>query len=257
MKPIWDSTSYVDRLVGHRGEMQHYPENSLLAVRATLEGGARWVEVDVQLNQNGEPYLLHDANVNRTTADDVCIFSLSSERLKSVSIHEPRRFGKVFYPTPIPHLKALLPLLDEFPRARLLVEIKRHSIQYFGVEKVVEVLEEVLQPYQDRCYVISYHDAILAQMQQKGFAIGWILATHDEASCALVKRLRPELIICNHSKITNLAEQLWQGKNLAGEPWRWMLYEVNKLNRVNSLMHLGVDLVETANTVDLVKELKG
>ncbi len=51
----------------HRGLWQPLPENSLAAIRAAH----RWdvVEVDVRLDQDGTPYLMHDATLERMTGE--------------------------------------------------------------------------------------------------------------------------------------------------------------------------------------------
>lgn len=257
MKPIWTDGDLAQRLVAHRGEMAHYPENTLRAVQAALDGGTRWIEVDVQFSQDGVPYVLHDAELDRTSEAVGSVFRFTSDVLDKMTVHEPKRFGKVFYPEPIARLADMMALVAQYDKVTLLVEIKHHTIQYFGKANVVDTLDEVLSEHKARCYVISYHEALLKLMQERGYAIGWVLARHDEATQALAKRLRPELMICNHLKIQNLSTDLWQGKSIEGEPWRWMLYEVNELTRILSLDHLGVDLIETATPSSLIQQLRG
>jgi len=57
----------LPRVIGHRGACGHAPENTLASLRRAAELGARWVEFDVALTREGEPVLLHDETVDRTT----------------------------------------------------------------------------------------------------------------------------------------------------------------------------------------------
>lgn len=57
----------LPRVIGHRGAAGHAPENTLAGLRRAAELGARWVEFDVALTRDGEPVLLHDETVDRTT----------------------------------------------------------------------------------------------------------------------------------------------------------------------------------------------
>ena len=57
----------LPRVIGHRGAAGHAPENTLASLRRAAELGARWVEFDVALTRDGEPVLLHDETVDRTT----------------------------------------------------------------------------------------------------------------------------------------------------------------------------------------------
>ncbi|MCC7508585.1 MAG: hypothetical protein IT464_04340 [Planctomycetes bacterium] len=52
-------------VIAHRGAGG--PENTLKAFRRAREMGADWFECDVRLCATGEPVVIHDRNVNRTT----------------------------------------------------------------------------------------------------------------------------------------------------------------------------------------------
>jgi hypothetical protein len=51
----------------HRGDVQHYPENSLPAILSALMMGADVVEIDVRLTKDNVMVLMHDATLKRTT----------------------------------------------------------------------------------------------------------------------------------------------------------------------------------------------
>ena len=52
---------------GHRGYSLRYPENTLPALQAAKAAGATTVEIDVVLTADGDPIILHDLTVDRTT----------------------------------------------------------------------------------------------------------------------------------------------------------------------------------------------
>lgn len=54
-------------VIGHRGAAGCAPENTLAGLRRAQALGCRWVEFDVRLCADGEPILLHDARLERTT----------------------------------------------------------------------------------------------------------------------------------------------------------------------------------------------
>ena len=54
-------------IVAHRGDAEHFPENSLPALEAAWRLGLRFAEFDVQLSADGVPYVIHDASLDRTT----------------------------------------------------------------------------------------------------------------------------------------------------------------------------------------------
>lgn len=55
------------RWVAHRGAGKLAPENTLAAFRLGARHGYRMFECDVKLSQDGVPFLMHDAGLERTT----------------------------------------------------------------------------------------------------------------------------------------------------------------------------------------------
>jgi glycerophosphoryl diester phosphodiesterase len=54
-------------VIGHRGAAGVAPENTLAGLFRARALGCRWVEFDVRLTGDGEPILLHDDRLERTT----------------------------------------------------------------------------------------------------------------------------------------------------------------------------------------------
>lgn len=54
-------------IASHRGGAFLWPENSLLALREALKLAADQIEVDVHASADGEPVVIHDATLERTT----------------------------------------------------------------------------------------------------------------------------------------------------------------------------------------------
>ena len=93
------------RYVAHRGGGKLAPENTLSAMRAGYAHGYRMVEFDVKLSADGEPFLLHDDTLDRTTdgrgpADALTWAELS--KLDAGSWHSAAYAGE-----PLPTLRAI------------------------------------------------------------------------------------------------------------------------------------------------------
>ena len=54
-------------VVGHRGAMGSFPENTLLSFDGAADLGAEWVELDVHQSRDGALVVIHDQRVERTT----------------------------------------------------------------------------------------------------------------------------------------------------------------------------------------------
>lgn len=58
----------LPRIIGHRGAAARAPENTLAGIGKAHELGAAWVEFDVMLSRDGQPVLIHDETLERTTS---------------------------------------------------------------------------------------------------------------------------------------------------------------------------------------------
>lgn len=91
-------------IAAHRGGAKLWPENSPTAFRGALALDVDQIETDIHLSADGEPFILHDALLDRTTvatgeASRLTWQELSSIRLKGTEADT------------IPHLHFLLELL--------------------------------------------------------------------------------------------------------------------------------------------------
>lgn len=127
--------------VAHRGASGHAPENTLSAIDAADELGAETVEVDVQLTADGEPVLMHDASLERTTdieevhpeLDSYDIADLTLEQLEGVDAG--RWFDPAFEGEPVPTFAEALDRLESL-ELNLFLEIKDPDL-HPGIEEVV------------------------------------------------------------------------------------------------------------------------
>lgn len=67
--------------LAHRGGR---PENTLAAILKSKELGASGVEVDLGFSKDGQPVLVHDATVDRTSNGSGRVRDLTLEQLKSM-----------------------------------------------------------------------------------------------------------------------------------------------------------------------------
>ena len=72
--------------IAHRGARREAPENSREAVRAALDIGSRWVEVDVRFSQSHFPFVLHDRSLRRTTTGTGYIDQLPVDRIRAATL---------------------------------------------------------------------------------------------------------------------------------------------------------------------------
>jgi len=239
----------MPEIVAHRGDAEHFPENSLPALESAWKGGIRHVEFDVQVAADGVPYVIHDAALERTTHATGDIRLMTSGQLDGVDAGEPGRFGRRHAGTRLPRLAAVAELMTEYPGARAFVEIKRASLVHHGREHCIDRILAVLAGVLDRCIVISF-DALACRLARAAAAlpVGWVLDDEPASQLAALEDLRPEYVFCDHQRLAG-------NSPVPGGPWTWVVYEVRDAALALALQARGVAMVETAGPFSLRKAL--
>lgn len=226
------------RLVAHRGDKTHYPENSYAAIKAALQAGTLFVEFDVQMNADNTLVVLHDSNFKRTANLNLSVFDTSTDQMSDISIHEPGRFGEDHYPTPVSTLTEIMTLTQKYPAVTVFVEIKKESLEHFGVQMVMDELINELQAHASQAVIISFSfEAIEYAQKQSSLKTGWVLGKYDEPHHQRALLLKPDYLFCNYKKIAD--DKLWKGD------WKWAAYTINELNLARQMLTRNIDLVET------------
>ncbi len=235
-------------LIAHRGYAKKFPENTLVAIEAALEAGAKHIEFDVQFTKDLIPVVLHDANLKRTTGTNKRITSMEFVKVSEVLVNEATLHPKKFANVGIPTLASVIELFKQWPDRHAFVEIKQEAIDAFGIERVIKTLAKICEPIIERCTLIGYDALALRCSRAMGFqSIGWILKKYDEESMIAATQLAPDILFCNHTKIPKNATSLWKG------PWKWAFYEVTDARHAIELSDMGAAYVETMAIVEMLK----
>jgi glycerophosphoryl diester phosphodiesterase len=73
-------------IIGHRGSPREAPENTVAALEAAGRAGADGVEIDVRVAADGTVVVLHDADVDRTTAGRGPVASRTGSDLAALGV---------------------------------------------------------------------------------------------------------------------------------------------------------------------------
>jgi glycerophosphoryl diester phosphodiesterase len=147
---------------GHRGYSLRYPENTLPALQAAKDWGATTVEIDVLLTADGDPIVLHDLTVDRTTDGRGFAADLSLGQIQSLDA------GSGFHPrfagTRIPMLAEVLDWAKR-EETGLVLEIKEAERPDLAVDRVAGLLEETSTT--DRAIVIGFDHVVLKRAVER------------------------------------------------------------------------------------------
>jgi glycerophosphoryl diester phosphodiesterase len=236
-------------LIAHRGWPRHYPENTLIGFDAAADAGALYVETDVQLSSDGVPFLFHDRDMKRVCGMNRSIADHSAAQLERMHASESARFGDAFAGEPIPRLTAFVQWLLGRPDIRAFVEIKRNTIEHFGIDTVLERVTRELAPVADRCVLISFSYDFLREARRQGrFALGVVLVHWRDRKADIIREVGPEYLFADVGFLPR-----WRPWNIEGP--QLAVYEVDNPTVARRLLRRGARFIETFSVGEMIKAL--
>lgn len=240
----------VPELVAHRGYASRFPENTLSALEAAIEAGARWVEVDVQLTADGFPVLFHDRTLERMCGVKGAVHERSLSDLRALSCAERGRFGDRFQDEGLLSLAGFVQLLRRHPEVRAFVEIKRIAIEQFGRERILERVLPAIDAAIHQCALISFSLEFLAAARRAHpIPLGAVFDRWEEREHQLVPEIAPEYVFVDLEGLPATCDLRHPGARVA-------VYEVADPAIALALGRRGVELVETFEIESMLAALR-
>jgi glycerophosphoryl diester phosphodiesterase len=145
-------------IIGHRGASGRAPENTMRSFELALEEGADALELDVRISADGDPVVIHDADLARTAGVSALVAALPTERV--LELDAGARFtrdgGNTFpWRGQGIRIPLLADVLSAFPSVPLIVEIKTGAASE-AVRRVIEERDAVA-----RCVLMSFESDAL------------------------------------------------------------------------------------------------
>lgn len=126
-----DASSSTVLVAAHRAAHKEFPENSLEAIRKSIELGVDIIEIDVKVSKDGVPFLMHDRTMNRTTTGKGDPEELTWEELQQFNIVDKGKTTSL----KIPALEDALELAD----GKILVDL---DLKTERIERVIEIVKK-------------------------------------------------------------------------------------------------------------------
>ncbi len=243
-----------DYLVAHRGYTQCFPENTLLAVQAALDEGAKYIEIDIQLSADKQAVVFHDRGLQRLCQQTGAIHDYSLQTLRDFSSYSPDRFKDKYRGEKIATLDEIVALFLSYPDVTLFVELKRISIDKFTADIVLDIVNACLQPIINQCVLISYSFDILELSRNKtSHPIGavldnWALAITTEYK--RLARMNPEYFFCDIASLPDKGELKFLDSKI-------ITYECIDPDKAISVLQRGVNFIETFDIKKMMQEIAG
>jgi len=157
IRRLWDPRPESITVLGHRGICAKYPENTMISFEAAIALGVDLIEFDINVTKDGEPVVIHDNTIDRTSDHTGLTRDYTLAELKTFDFG--CRFGSGAYSGQrIPTLRELLTLVTERSETLVLnVEIKDMTEE--AVDKTTAMLTEF--GLTDRCVIACFDAAVI------------------------------------------------------------------------------------------------
>lgn len=248
--PMTDVSAKQIKVIAHRGDSFHCPENTLAAFNSGLDKNADLIELDAHATKDGVLVVIHDGELDRTT-NSVAVLGLAKARVADASWSQIQGLDAGSWKSP-----------------------------QFSGEHIV-TLEEALKCIQARGVTLLEHKAGSALeyaklLKKLGYTRDLVIQSFDWDFIAAMKTWLPEarlgalwhedvtaerlaflteadipLAVWSHKKINETAMKLFRDAGL--ELW---VYTVNEPAQWRRLVDLGVDGMITDKPGELIEWLK-
>lgn len=232
--------NFKQRIVAHRGWQQRYPENSYAGIKAALELGVQHIEIDVHLTADHVPVLCHDHHLQRLCQLDRDIRECTLLEAKKFSFHEPERMGQQHYPTQVLTLAECAELIQQYPEAKLYVELKRRSLYHFDRATVLAAVHQSLKAITGQALIISFDIEVLqlAKKNQLSYPLIPVLVDKAQWQSPELTELNPDMVFFDVDLLKDKAEiNTW--------PYPVTFYEIGNYQQACELLDAGAAMIES------------
>lgn len=212
-------------IFAHRGVSGHYPENTLQAIKAAVDGGTYGIEIDV-FAVDGELIVIHDRQLQRTTKTAGNIEDYSLAQLQQLNAGNGQQ---------IPTLWQVLALVNN--HCILNIELKGHDTADLLIDLLHRAVLE-LNTDLSKLLISSFHHPLLQSIKQRNpaLAIGALTACIYLDYCEFATKLNAYSVHCDRAFID---ESMVQDAHQRG--LKVFVYTVNDRREALRLEALGVD----------------
>lgn len=143
---MWKQSEKNILVAGHRGLPALYPENTLASFKGALDARVDMIELDIRMSADGQPVILHDASLERTTNGTGLLRDKTLAQLRALDAGG--WFSPEFAGEKIPLFTEFLELTKDCPNLLFDFELKEYPIDgneeraYRTTDMVIALAEE-------------------------------------------------------------------------------------------------------------------
>jgi glycerophosphoryl diester phosphodiesterase len=228
----------VDKVIGHRGASAYAPENTIASFNKALALGCHFIEFDVMCSADGQPFIIHDDSLKRTTNGSGDVGKVEADYIQSLDAGS--WFSKQYKGEKVPHFIETLKWLS-FSDVQANIEIK----PYPGTieQTTVAVLSHIHRywPQNKQLPLVScfeWEALVLCRSIAPEMPLGLLFHEWDEQWLQKAKQIDCFSVHFNRKILS--ADRV---KEVKDQGYVVCAYTVNRKRLANKLFSWGVDAV--------------
>ena len=154
------------QIFGHRGAHGEAPENTLTAFQFLRDQGIHCVEFDVRLDKGGEPIVIHDESLSRTTNGQGLV---SEHHATVLGALDARKHWKSTFSQRdgIPRLETVLKAWPDIESVQIEVKEMPQDQCHIAARRIVEICQHL--KLQQRATITSLHIPFLQHLKSSRY----------------------------------------------------------------------------------------
>jgi glycerophosphoryl diester phosphodiesterase len=240
-------------VVAHRGASKFAPENTLAAFRKAVAMGVEYIELDIRLTRDGEPVILHDSTVDRTTNGTGYIADMTLAEARALDAGT--WFSPAFADLTIPTLDEALQIMANnvcvfwdtkaIPSKRIIATFQKYGFDRDCLVITYSARGPKRRPKSTRRLLSLWPDAPIMPLVKKAADIQRILENTPQARAVIVMR--------NHLSVALIEAAHKEGLLVATST----LVQVDTPKHHRTVINSGADLIMLDNIDDFHAVLNG
>lgn len=231
--------------IAHRGYASAYPENTLIAIEAAREAGAKFVEVDIQLSSDHIPVLFHDRDLKRLCQRDGAIHNFTFSQLEKFNVSYSEKFADQYLENKMTSLQEFITYLKKHAELNAFIELKRSMIDAFGEEKVLGILLPMFEGMTEQISFISYNAKILKTIHDSSnYTTGIVVDEWKEYDKSA--GWDPEWVFCSADGLPENNAELEIKEKIA-------VFEVGNIGLAKHVLAKGIKYLETFRIKEMLE----
>ncbi|MEM6481925.1 MAG: glycerophosphodiester phosphodiesterase [Pseudomonadota bacterium] len=224
-------------IIAHRGSSGSHPENTLSAIRAAVDEGADWVEIDVQETADGTVVVMHDSDFMKLSGVDLKIWDAQVSDLDSIDIGS--WFDTRFAEERVPTLAEALEAVRNYP-SKLLIELKYYGHDVELEKRTAQIVEDAGMTDQVALMSLKYP----AVQKMKALRPDWSVGVLAATAIGDLAALEADFVAVN----SNLANARFI-KRIQDSGKKLLVWTINDPVDMSAMMSMGVDGIITDEPV--------